>query len=299
MTDQKLEKKEEKLFTLEGSGKILAFTNVNRQINRSIVNSKKKSIEEFGLLAPITVVDAKDVIEKGITVYDANNPTDVIDADNAENYLVILDGQHRYTAIKELNKKDKYYDIWLMYPLNREVAVSTLIMEINTTAINWKNDNYISVLAKLRSEDKGLAFIDQYMQLRHKRTKKGEQSDNLPNNGYGLSALSKYLTLSSAINKDYLYRMANNPNKKLPESIKVDRAEKIIQTGIEVGFTHTFLSSRFFIDWIINWVLQEYSVDKILECVKESMTGEKAKKLMEECKADNFSDLFDEVIELH
>ena len=186
-----------------------------------------------------------------------------------------------------------------MYPLNREVAVSTLIMEINTTAINWKNDNYISVLAKLRSEDKGLAFIDQYMQLRHKRTKKGEQSDNLPNNGYGLSVLSKYLTLSSAINKDYLYRMANNPNKKLPESIKVDRAEKIIQTGIEVGFTHTFLSSRFFIDWIINWVLQEYSVDKILECVKESMTGEKAKKLMEECKADNFSDLFDEVIELH
>lgn len=299
MTDQKLEKKEEKLFTLEGSGKILAFTNVNRQINRSIVNSKKKSIEEFGLLAPITVVDAKDVIEKGITVYDANNPTDVIDADNAENYLVILDGQHRYTAIKELNKKDKYYDIWLMYPLNREVAVSTLIMEINTTAINWKNDNYISVLAKLRSEDEGLAFIDQYMQLRHKRTKKGEQSDNLPNNGYGLSVLSKYLTLSSAINKDYLYRMANNPNKKLPESIKVDRAEKIIQTGIEVGLTHSFLSSRFFIDWIINWVLQEYSVDKILECVKESMTGEKAKKLMEECKADNFSDLFDEVIELH
>lgn len=299
MTDQKLEKKEEKLFTLEGSGKILAFTNINRQINRSIVNSKKKSIEEFGLLSPITVVDAKDVIEKGITVYDASNPTDVIDADNAENYLVILDGQHRYAAIKELNKKDKYYDIWLMYPLNREVAVSTLIMEINTTAINWKNDNYISVLAKLRPEDKGLAFIDKYMQLRHKRTKEGEQSDNLPNNGYGLSVLSKYLTLSTAINKDYLYRMANNPNKQLPDSIKVDRAEKIIQTGLDVGFTHTFLSSRFFIDWIINWVLQEYSVDKILECVKESMTDEKAKKLMDECKADNFSDLFDAAIELH
>ena len=97
----------------------------------------------------------------------------------------------------------------------------------------------------------------------------------------------------------YLYKMANNPNKQLPESIKVDRAEKIIQTGIEVGFTHTFLSSRFFIDWIISWVLQEYSVDKILECVKESMTDEKAKKLMEECKADNFSDLFDAAIELH
>ena len=29
------------------------------------------------------------------------------------------------------------------------------------------------------------------------------------------------------------------------------------------------------------------------------MTDEKAKKLMDECKADNFSDLFDEVIELH
>mgnify|MGYP000537329947 FL=1 len=114
MADKKLEKKEEKIFTLEGSEKMLAFTNVNRKINKSIVNSKKKSIEEFGLLTPITVVDAKDVIDKGITVYDASNPKDIVDSDNADNYLVILDGQHRYAAIRELNKKDKYFDIWLI-----------------------------------------------------------------------------------------------------------------------------------------------------------------------------------------
>ena len=42
MADKKLEKKEEKIFTLEGSEKMLAFTNVNREINKSIVNSKKK-----------------------------------------------------------------------------------------------------------------------------------------------------------------------------------------------------------------------------------------------------------------
>ena len=67
---------------------------------------------------------------------------------------------------------------------------------------------------------------------------------------------------------------------------------------MDVGFTHIFLSSRFFIDWIINWVLQEYSVDKILECTKESITEEKANKLMKECNADNFKELFDEAIEL-
>ena len=245
MADKKLEKKEEKIFTLEGSEKMLAFTNVNRKINKSIVNSKKKSIEEFGLLTPITVVDAKDVIDKGITVYDASNPKDIVDSDNADNYLVILDGQHRYAAIRELNKKDKYFDIWLMYPLNKDVAITTMLMEINTTAVNWENDNYIDVLAKLRPEDKGLAFIDKYMKLRHKRAKKGEPSDNLPNNGYGLSVLSKYLTLKTDINKQYLYKMANNPNRQLPDSIKINRAEKIIQTGIEVGFTHIFLSSRF------------------------------------------------------
>lgn len=137
------------------------------------------------------------------------------------------------------------------------------------------------------------------MKLRHKRAKKGEPSDNLPNNGYGLSVLSKYLTLKTDINKQYLYKMANNPNRQLPDSIKINRAEKIIQTGIEVGFTHIFLSSRFFIDWIINWVLQEYSVEKILECTKESITPDKAKKLMEECNADNYIKQFDEAIELH
>lgn len=299
MIENKLEKKEEKIFALEGSGKMLAFTNVNREINKGIVNSKKKSIEEFGLLTPITVVDAKDVIAKGITVYDASNPKDVVDADNADNYLVVLDGQHRYAAIKELNKKDKYFDIWLMYPLNKDVAITTMLMEINTTAINWKNDNYVDVLAKLRPDDEGLKFIDTYMKLRHKRTKEGEPSDNLPNSGYGLSVLSKYLTLKTEINRQYLYKMANNPNKKLPDGVKVERAKMIIQTGLEVGFTHIFLSSRFFIDWIINWVLQEYPVDKILECTKESITEEKAKKLMEECNADNFKELFDEAIELH
>lgn len=185
-----------------------------------------------------------------------------------------------------------------MYPLNKDVAITTMLMEINTTAMNWKNDNYVDVLAKLRPDDEGLAFIDTYMKLRHKKTKEGEPSDNLPNSGYGLSVLSKYLTLKTEINRQYLYKMANNPNKKLPDGVKVDRAEKIIQTGLEVGFTHIFLSSRFFIDWIINWVLQEYSVDKILECTKESMTPEKAKKLMEECNADNYIKLFDETIEL-
>ena len=299
MIENKLEKKEEKIFTLEGSGKMLAFTNVNREINKGIVNSKKKSIEEFGLLTPITVVDAKDVIAKGITVYDASNPKDEVDADNADNYLVVLDGQHRYAAIKELNKKDKYFDIWLMYPLNKDVAITTMLMEINTTAINWKNDNYVDVLAKLRPDDEGLKFIDTYMKLRHKRTKKDEPSDNLPNNGYGLSVLSKYLTFKTGIDKKYLYKMANTPNKKLPDGVKVERAKMIIQTGLEVGFTHIFLSSSCFIDWIINWVLQEYPVDKILECTKESITEEKAKKLMEECNADNFKELFDEAIELH
>lgn len=299
MIENKLEKKEEKIFTLEGSGKMLAFTNVNREINKGIVNSKKKSIEKFGLLTPITVVDAKDVIAKEITVYDASNPKDEVNADNADNYLVVLDGQHRYAAIKELNKKDKYFDIWLMYPLNKEVAITTMLMEINTTAINWKNDNYVDVLAKLRPDDKGLEFIDTYMKLRHKKTKEGEPSDNLPNSGYGLSVLSKYLTLKTEINRQYLYKMANNPNKKLPDSVKVDRAKKIIQTGLEVGFTHIFLSSRFFIDWIIDKVLLEYSVDKILECTKESIIEKKAKKLMEECNADNFKEIFDEAIELH
>lgn len=45
------------------------------------------------------------MIAKGVAVYDASNPKDVVDSDNADNYLVVLDGQHRYAAIKELNKK--------------------------------------------------------------------------------------------------------------------------------------------------------------------------------------------------
>lgn len=296
MIEKNLEKKEVKVFTLEGTGKKIAFTNVNRELNNSIVNAKAKSIEQYGLLMPIIVLNAEEVASKGIDLYDADTKEKI---ENAENYYVILDGQHRYAAIRYLNKKkNRYFDIWLMYPLNIDEAISTLIMEINTSAVNWKNDNYISVLAELRPDNKGLAFINKYMKLRHKRNKKNEPSDNLPNNGYGLSVLSKYLTLDASINKKYLYKMASISNKELPNDVNVERAKNIITTGLEVGFTHHFLASRFFIDWIAKWVRSEHKVDEILNWIKDSMTPEKAEKLMEECNANNFKDKFDEVIKV-
>ena len=279
MGNSKLEKKEEKIFTLEGSGKKLAFTNVNRQMDKSIVNAKKKSIEANGLLSPITVVGAIDVTSKGYDVFDTDTNEKV---KNAEEYLVIIDGQHRYKAIKELNKANKYFDIWLMYPINKEIALSSLIMEINTTSINWKNNNYIDVLAKLRPDDKGLAFLQKYANMKHKRTKKGEVDDGLPNNGYGLSVLSKYLTFSPEINKDYLYKMTRTPDKKLPDSVNVDRAENIINHFIEKGFTHRYLTHRFFIDTIIKlWNSGKYSSYKdILEHIDKHLPVETVKEMM-------------------
>lgn len=296
MAVDKLEKKEKEIFTLEGSGKKLAVTNVNRKIDNSVVRAKMKSIEVNALLTPIIVVDATVVTNMGYDVFDADTNEKM---SNATDYLVIVDGQHRYRAIKELNKKDKYYDIWLMYPLNEKTIISNLIMEINTTAVNWKNDNYIEVLSKLRPDDKGLAFLQKYSSMKHKRTKKGEIDDGLPNNGYGLSVLSKYLTFGTEINREYLYKMARISAKKLPDNIKIDRAEKIIETGLEVGFTHKFLSSRYFIDWIIYWSRYEYTIDKILGCVKQDLTPDKVKHLMDDCDVENYIKLFDEAIELH
>ena len=280
MEDAKLQQGKAEIFTLERSGKKLAFTNVNRKVNKSIVNAKKKSIEDNGLLSPIMIVDATEVTSKGFKVYDADTNEEVPTA-KVGDYLVIIDGQHRYKAIKELNKADKYYDIWLMYPLNPELAIANLIMEINTTAINWKNDNYIEVLSKMRPEDEGLAFLQKYSSMKHKRTKKGEADDGLPNNGYGLSVLSKYLTFSSEINKDYLYKMTRISNKELPASTNVERAEDIISHLISKGFTHKYLTHRFLIDTIIKlWNSGKYSDYKdILSEIDKYLTDEVVKEM--------------------
>ena len=96
------DKRIETLKELKESGKKFARLENNRVINRKNVDDKKRSIKEVGVLQTITVVEAKKVVELGYKIVDFETGEEISDP---ESYKVIIDGQHRYTAFKELSKE--------------------------------------------------------------------------------------------------------------------------------------------------------------------------------------------------
>ena len=56
----------------ENGNRQFAFVKGNRPTNSKAVTAKMKSIEEYGLLSPITVVDGEQVITSGGHLVDLN-----------------------------------------------------------------------------------------------------------------------------------------------------------------------------------------------------------------------------------
>ena len=96
-----------------------AFVKGNRPTNSKAVTAKMKSIEEYGLLSPITVVDGEQVITSGGHLVDLNGK-DIPDSQSV-NYYAVLDGQHRLIAYIKLGLNPN--DLVITEPLNVDCGV--------------------------------------------------------------------------------------------------------------------------------------------------------------------------------
>ena len=317
------------IFTLESrelnEGKKVAFITggVNRGIDKSNLKAKMKSIVECGQLMELVVVDGEDVVKDGLSLKDPVSGLP-IDSSKANNYLVIIEGQHRYRAIMELREKDaknkkKYEDamkkwqdngsnekdkpeeftpkapkqIMAKYPLNNEILIQTLISEMNNTSVKWEKGDFARQACAAYPNNEVLKFIVKYMDIQHQRTKKGEVDDMLPNGGFKLTTLSKYLIYSSKINELVLAetckygedvlenKMGDEPNKL------VKRAEVILKAGLDAGFTYRFLAKGFFIDWIVEKNNLGIQYTELLERLN-NVNREVVDSIMREAQKHNF-----------
>ena len=306
-------------------GKKVAFIagGVNRGIDKSNLKAKMKSIVECGQLMELVVVDGEDVVKDGLSLKDPVSGLP-IDSSKANNYLVIIEGQHRYRAIMELREKDaknkkKYEDamkkwqdngsnekdkpeeftpkapkqIMAKYPLNNEILIQTLISEMNNTSVKWEKGDFARQACAAYPNNEVLKFIVKYMDIQHQRTKKGEVDDMLPNGGFKLTTLSKYLIYSSKINELVLAetckygedvlenKMGDEPNKL------VKRAEVILKAGLDAGFTYRFLAKGFFIDWIVEKNNLGIQYTELLERLN-NVNREVVDSIMREAQKHNF-----------
>ena len=317
------------IFTLESrglnEGKKVAFIagGINRDINKANVKAKIKSIEECGQLSELEIVDGEDVVNEGLSLKDPMSGLP-IENEKAEDYLAITDGQHRYMAIMALreedrcgkknyeeaarkwqkngsNKEDKPKEytpkapahIKARYPLNDNILIQTLITEVNNTSVKWDKGDFARQAFAMYPDNEVLKFIAKYMDMQHQKAKKGEVDDMLPNGGFKLTTLSKYLIYSADIKEsvladtckygeDILIKYVGNEPNKL-----VERAEAIIKAGLDAGFTYRFLAKGFFIDWITKKIGLGVQYTELLEKLKD-VNREVVDSIMREAQKHNF-----------
>lgn len=125
-----------------------AFVKGNRPTNSKAVTAKMKSIEEYGLLSPITVVDGEQVITSGGHLVDLNGK-DIPDSQSV-NYYAVLDGQHRLIAYIKLGLN--LNDLVITEPLNVDMSIAALIAEMNICTTTWKGTDYMAAPAMTLSK---------------------------------------------------------------------------------------------------------------------------------------------------
>ena len=196
---------------------------VNRDIDKKVVEKKKDSIRAAkGIITPFLVISAKECIDAGIEVVDYDGNTITKDTPNLEQILVIVDGQHRWEAIKALAKKGEYYEAYFILPLTCDYDLMTILKEINTSVNPWDGIDWLT-MAIQTAKDKGL------------ETSKLEWLKRLANTEYisdsaaSLFASSGERIFSKSMIKSAIDSKDNEKLEKLTETVGFDRNRNLYE----------------------------------------------------------------------
>lgn len=118
-------------------GKQMARLVANRELDPKIVKKKKESLKQFGLLSPAIIVDGSKSIEEGLEIMDFETGED-ISKEDAGQYIVLVEGNHRYKAHldlleanAELEEEQKYKkEFFVTYPLDDNMSIMDMLAEI-------------------------------------------------------------------------------------------------------------------------------------------------------------------------
>lgn len=118
--------KKVKIIELNAKGKKkITMLDYNRPINKSLVNKLKKSMKKYGVLSAITVYENKSK-------------------------CLIIDGQHRWTAAKELGLD--------MPAISISWDAMDAIVEMNTIQVNWTMANFVDFFSAHNNPEISTAY---------------------------------------------------------------------------------------------------------------------------------------------
>lgn len=247
------------LTELTEQGKKIGRLSLNRRLNPSIIKAKMKSLKENGLLMPAVIVDGKDVKDLEIVDFETGNKVE-----NVDNYVVLLDANHRYEAYLELKKKGVDVEFYFIYSLNPSLSIQKQLSEINVATNPWKGVDYINGVLMKGNDSKLM-----------------KEMGKLAKDGYSLSAASKWLTFSE-VKKEKLVAIMNGKKDGITTNdADIDNRMKLLDTT-KAKLGDKLTKGKAVIDWIINKYYDISDADK--PSFIDNMIGKINSLTDDECK---------------
>ncbi|MBS5626161.1 MAG: hypothetical protein KHW86_13200 [Porphyromonadaceae bacterium] len=223
------------LAALKATGKKIAFIKGNRQVQEKNVNAKRASLKENGQIIPAVIVDGEEIQSVDLEIVDAETGKPVALEDHKK-YVVILDGQHRYTAYIQNGDKNKG-EFYFMYPLNEGITLQKILSEANIATKMWDGKDFASG-ALMMNPDKKLPLLEAIVELL--------------NQGFPLATVQKWLCFKNAgINKEVLAKAMNGKiDEKLQKTPYLEKGKRLLKAA-QKSFNNDFLGKRYLVDLLI------------------------------------------------
>lgn len=207
------------------SGMKIAFIKGNRQVNNKNVKSKKVSFLKFGMnLIPLMYVSGEKAIADGCTLIDAKTGAE-IDVEHAQEYIAIVDGQHRLTAAVEAElSEDNLY----LFECYNDANTKELVASTNIDSNPWDGRDYAYSAVMFNQE-----------------SKLARMANELAEAGYAISTIGMILYFKSGKfgKKDLSYIMEG---KDAREGYNLERAEYFLEKA-RVKFEDVFIGKKYLI----------------------------------------------------
>lgn len=206
----------------------VAFVKNNRPIDKNKVNGFIRIIAngKYEKHAPIFAITAKEAIESGYEVTDVKG--NKVELENAEDYLVILDGQHRTLAFLMCNMTEPW-EVPSTF-IKTGIDIGQYIVDINNVGTSWNQKDRFAVAALVTTDE-----------LAH------EISDRI-SDGFNPTTASLIYT-GKKISGSQVKKLLRGEDWTMPEGAitNIERGNKFIQLCIEAKIEVKYITKRYFI----------------------------------------------------
>jgi hypothetical protein len=210
--------------------KKIAFVKNNRPINPKKVDGFIAIIasEKYEKAYPIIVVNAKKLIEAGYEVVSIDG--NILTEEEAENYFVIIDGQHRSVAFAKLFATGEYDGVIPNVHVRDIENVGEYLVDINNVGSSWDKKEKLIVTSLTAKEQlfKSVA--------------------NLLNEGFNPSTTMLIYTSKNLPQKQIDNALKGN-EVTFPKGTKIDieRGDKFVNLCKAANMDVSFITKRYFI----------------------------------------------------